>query len=249
MTRLPQVGSDDGTWGAILNDFLSKAHDSDGSLKTGGIITGALGDGVVTEAKLDSAVQTKLNAVGSGTTPSDGSVTTVKLANDAVTNAKVSPTAAIDQSKINGLTTSLSSKEPTITAGTTGQYWRGDKSFQTLDKTAVGLANVDNTTDAGKPVSTATQTALNLKEPSITAGSTAQYWRGDKSWQTLDKTAVGLANVNNTTDANKPISTATQTALDLKADTADIGPQFLVLGPADTVPLGTAAGTVIVRTT
>ncbi len=58
------------------------------------------------------------------------------------------------------------------------------------------------------------QTALNTKEPSITSGTTAQYWRGDKSWQTLNKAAVGLGNVDNTSDANKPISTATQTALD-----------------------------------
>lgn len=34
-------------------------------------------------------------------------------------------------------------------------------------------------------------------EPTITAGTTAQYWRGDKSWQTLDKTAIGLNNVTN----------------------------------------------------
>jgi hypothetical protein len=34
----------------------------------------------------------------------------------------------------------------------------------------------------------------------------------------LDKTDIGLGNVDNTSDANKPISTATQTALDLKAD-------------------------------
>lgn len=34
-----------------------------------------------------------------------------------------------------------------------------------VTKTQVGLANVDNTSDAGKPVSTATQTALNAKEP------------------------------------------------------------------------------------
>jgi hypothetical protein len=54
-------------------------------------------------------------------------------------------------------------KEPTITAGTTSQYWRGDKSWQTLDKTAVGLGNIDNTSDASKPISTATQTALNGK--------------------------------------------------------------------------------------
>lgn len=35
-------------------------------------------------------------------------------------------------------------------------------------------------------------------EPTITAGTTAQYWRGDKSWQTLNAAAVGLANVENT---------------------------------------------------
>lgn len=38
---------------------------------------------------------------------------------------------------------------------------------------------------------------------------------------THDKSQVGLANVNNTSDANKPISTATQAALDKKADLVD----------------------------
>ena len=41
--------------------------------------------------------------------------------------------------------TSLSGKESTITAGTTTQYWRGDKSWQTLNKAAVGLSLVENT--------------------------------------------------------------------------------------------------------
>ena len=44
-----------------------------------------------------------------------------------------------------GGVTDISGKEPTITAGTTSQYWRGDKSWQTLNKTAVGLSNVPNT--------------------------------------------------------------------------------------------------------
>lgn len=35
-------------------------------------------------------------------------------------------------------------------------------------------------------------------EPTISAGTTSQYWRGDKSWQTLNKSAVGLSNVENT---------------------------------------------------
>ncbi len=64
-----------------------------------------------------------------------------------------------------------------------------------LTSTMVGLGNLDNTSDANKPVSTAGQTALNLKanleSPTFTstvAGITA--------------TMVGLHNVNITSDAN-----------------------------------------------
>jgi hypothetical protein len=57
------------------------------------------------------------------------------------------------------------SREATIAVGTTAQYWRGDKVWIALDKAAVGLGSVDNTSDAAKPVSTATQTALDLKAP------------------------------------------------------------------------------------
>lgn len=59
-----------------------------------------------------------------------------------------------------------------------------------LTKASVGLGNVDNTSDANKPISTATQTALDLKEPDIALGTTAQYWRGDKTWQTLGALAL-----------------------------------------------------------
>lgn len=59
----------------------------------------------------------------------------------------------------------------------------------------INLDNVDNTSDANKPVSTAQQTALDAK---------------------ADASAV--SNVDNTSDANKPVSTAQQTALDLKAN-------------------------------
>ena len=82
-----------------------------------------------------------------------------------------------------------------------------------VTKSMVGLGNVDNTTDANKPVSTATQTALDLK-----ANLASPTFTGTVSGITA--TMVGLGNVNNTTDANKPISTATQTALDLKANLA-----------------------------
>lgn len=70
------------------------------------------------------------------------------------------------------LQNALNAKENTITAGTTAQYYRGDKTFQTLDKTSVGLSNVDNTSDANKPISNATQTALNAKQNTLTLTTT-----------------------------------------------------------------------------
>lgn len=55
-------------------------------------------------------------------------------------------------------------------------------------------------------------------EPAFAAGTISQYLSGDKTWKTLDKSAVGLSAVDNTSDLNKPISTATQDALNLKAN-------------------------------
>lgn len=40
--------------------------------------------------------------------------------------------------------------------------------------------------------------ALQTKEDVIATGTTNHYWRGDKTWATLTKTAVGLGNVENT---------------------------------------------------
>lgn len=54
-------------------------------------------------------------------------------------------------------------------------------------------------------------------EPALGAGLASQFLRGDKTWQSLSKAAVGLGQVDNTADADKPISIATQTALDTKA--------------------------------
>ena len=74
---------------------------------------------------------------------------------------------AVPQANVIGLGTSLAGKENTIVAGTTAQYYRGDKTFQTLDKIAVGLNLVDNTSDISKPISTATQNVLNNKQNNL----------------------------------------------------------------------------------
>jgi hypothetical protein len=79
-----------------------------------------------------------------------------------------------------------------------------------LVKNDVGLGNVDNTSDANKPVSTAQQSALDLKAPLANPTFTGTV-------AGITKSMVGLGSVDNTSDANKPISSATQTALDLKS--------------------------------
>jgi hypothetical protein len=88
-----------------------------------------------------------------------------------------------------------------------------------VEKTSNKKTTLTDNSDTFYPTQKAVKTAVDAKENTITAGTTAQYFRGDKTFQTLDKTAVGLSNVDNTSDANKPVSTATQTALNTKFNT------------------------------
>lgn len=121
-----------------------------------------------------------------------------------------------------------------------------------LSKADVSLGQVDNTSDASKPISTAQQAALDLKAnlagatftgpivvPTPTAndnpttksyvdtaiagvggggGGSVTSVAGKTGAVTLVKGDVGLGNVDNTSDINKPVSSATSTALAAKAD-------------------------------
>jgi hypothetical protein len=143
---------------------------------------GGGGGGGVPEAPTDGQQYGRTNAAWSVVTPNPTwSTLTGKP-------ATFPPTLPILESDVTNLVTDLGNKEPKITVGTTSQYWRGDKSFQTLDKAAVGLNNVDNTSDVSKPVSTATQNALNLKLDS------ASYTAADvlTKIKTVDGSASGL---------------------------------------------------------
>ena len=93
MTRLPIPGSDVGSWGDILNDFLQVEHNNDGTLKKAGDISNAL-----------STAQTVQNNL------------------------------------------------TTHTSDTSNPH--------SVTKAQVGLDQVDNTSDSNKPVSTAVTTAL-----------------------------------------------------------------------------------------
>jgi hypothetical protein len=77
------------------------------------VTTGKIADSNVTAAKLASdSVETAKIVNDAVTTVKivDGAVTSAKIANDTIVNADINTAAAIDQSKISGLTTDLSNK-------------------------------------------------------------------------------------------------------------------------------------------
>jgi hypothetical protein len=176
-----------------------------------------------------------------------------------------------DTSNVHGITDTL------VLATLSGTQTLTNKTLVTplgIVKGDVGLGSVDNTSDLDKAVSTATQTALDLKanlaSPTFTgtvtlpAGTITSGMIADGTIATADiaqeavttgkiadaaitaikiatgavsQDAVGLGNVNNTSDANKPISTATQAALDTKA--VHTSPAFSGVPTAPTATAGT----------
>lgn len=86
MARLPQPGADSGNWGTILNDYLSQAHTTDGTLKSGVISTALIQDGAVTESKLDAATQAKLNSAGPGVTSVNSLTGAVTVTTDTISD-------------------------------------------------------------------------------------------------------------------------------------------------------------------
>ena len=76
----------------------------------------------------------------------------------------------------------------------------------------------------GANVSTANMTVYGAIQ--FVAGATNNFFLksdalGNAVWSAVTKGDVGLGNVDNTSDVNKPVSTATQTALNLKEDLAN----------------------------
>lgn len=91
-----------------------------------------------------------------------------------------------------------------------------------VTKAQVGLGNVDNTSDVNKPVSTATQTALNLKanlvSPTFTGTPEAPTASVGTSSTQIATTAFVNAEIANDTYSKSQIDTA----LDLKVDDTEI---------------------------
>jgi hypothetical protein len=87
----------------------------------------------------------------------------------SATSTTAGALSASDKSKLDGIATGAQTNAVTSVAGRTGAV--------TLTKSDVSLGSVDNTSDASKPVSSATQTALNARGAVVYHGATASTTR------------------------------------------------------------------------
>lgn len=135
-------------------------------------------------------------------TTDTGTVTSTMIANGTIVDGDINASAAIAQSKIDGLTADLAAKAL-------------DSDLTAHENATTSVHGISNTADL------ATKTYADGKaSDAIDAAAVASENYTDAAVAALTKSSVGLGNVDNTSDANKPVSTATQTALDLKAPKA-----------------------------
>jgi hypothetical protein len=210
----------------IPANTISQSHLNDDAVGTAEIVALA----VTTEKIADAAVSTAKIA--------NSAVTTLKIEDLAITNEKIATAAGIAQSKISGLTEALATKatidSPTFTGAvvlpatttiglvdaTEMGYLNGVTSSLQTQLTALGTADsthaalTENVHGIANTAALATMAYADTAEAdAITAAGTAADSKIATAVAALTKSSVGLANVDNTADASKPVSTAQASAI------------------------------------
>jgi hypothetical protein len=162
MARLPTPGGDDGAWGDILNDFLDVAHNPDGTLTSNAVDDAGAAMTINNLSDLQSA-STALSNLG-GVSTSDSRLSDTRTPTDgSVTNVKVATNAAIAVSK---LAAGSNGQFLTTSGGAATWSTTSDSSFiNAKDFGAVGDGSTNNNTALTSwinAINAATQGALGL---------------------------------------------------------------------------------------
>jgi hypothetical protein len=239
------VSASGATWtidnGVVNNDKIATGIDAaklaDGSVsntefQTLNGVTSAIQtqlDAKVDEnAAITGATKTKITYDAKGLVTAGADATTADIADSTdkryVTDAQLtvigntSGTNSGDNATNSQYSGLAASKQDTLVSGTNiktleGQSLLGSGNID-LSKSDVGLGNVDNTSDANKPVSTATQTALDTKTNKLitTNRQTASYTLVLSDADKLVEMNVGSAN-NLTIPLNSSVAFSTGTQI------------------------------------
>jgi hypothetical protein len=225
---------------AVTESKVANSAVTEGKIAANAVTSDKIADGSITEGKIANNSVTGQKIASSSITDvkiSNGAVTTEKIADSAITNGKVAD-GALTVSKIADLGTSLAALAPIASPTFTGTvvlpsttsignltsteigYLDGiTSSVQTqIDAAATALSSHESDTTnihgiADTSLLATTANVATAKTEAIDAAGTAADTKVSTAVAALTKSSVGLANVDNTADSAKPVSTAQADAI------------------------------------
>lgn len=216
MARLPNPGGDAGSWGTILNDFLSVEHEPDGTLKADGTLAGKADDSEVVKLSGGQTIG------GTKTFSSSPIVPDPTAPNETATKSYVdsavssgSPDADANTKGLVQLAGDLSgtAASPQIATGVivdadiSGSAAIAQSKISDLTSDLASKQPIDDDLTTIAALTPANDDILQRKAGAWANRTPAQV----KTDLGLTKTDVGLANVDNTSDATKDSATTTLT--------------------------------------
>lgn len=192
-----------------LGETSSTAYAGDKGKATTDIVT-SIGTTVGLTNITSSDTTVRINSIGISRNDLDSNFThsTVGLDIPAATTTKAGVMLAIDKAKLNnlktqeGITSDINAVQSNLTTHITNK-----QNPHSVTKAQVGLGNVDNTSDADKPVSTAVQAELDKKTNSAITDIDFANSTADNAIMTVD-----LANGITTSEKNITLPKASSTS-------------------------------------
>ncbi len=183
------------------------------------ITTTAVADGSIADAKILSVSASKITGVvpvvngGTGASTVAAAKTNLALNNVDNTSDLNKPISTLTQAALD-LKENSANKSATTTLGTSDILFPTQNAVKTYVDAAVASVAVSDGSITDAKIVSVSASKLTGVVPVVNGGTGA-------STVAAAKTNLALNNVDNTTDLNKPISTLTQAALDLKENSAN----------------------------
>ncbi|HTE22310.1 MAG TPA: hypothetical protein VK674_04695 [Candidatus Limnocylindria bacterium] len=227
MARLPIPGSDSGTWGTILNDFLDQAHNSNGTLKSAAVSSAidptlvALAayntNGILAQTAADTFAGRTITGTTNRITVTDGDGVagnpTLDVGTDVVTltGSQTLTNKTLTTPTISA--TGFTNAQHAHAAANSGGVIPIANTSGTLTVARGGTGRITSTTAYGIIAAGTTATGVHQ---TLATGSAGQILKSNgaaalPTFQTGAGADVGLGNVDNTSNATERAAAATLT--------------------------------------